>query len=76
MKLSLRDLAEKLDCRLIGNSSVTVTNVSSLQSATSESLVFVEDPQHLDAALNSSAAAVIAGEFAEKDFANAAPSPS
>ena len=65
MKLPLRDLSEKLDCRLVGNSSVTVTNVSSLQSATSESLVFVEDPQHLDAALNSSAAAVIAGEFAK-----------
>jgi UDP-3-O-[3-hydroxymyristoyl] glucosamine N-acyltransferase len=64
MKQTLRDLAEKLGCRLLGDSSITVTTVSSLQSATSESLVFAEDAQHLDAALRSSAAAIIAGEFA------------
>jgi UDP-3-O-[3-hydroxymyristoyl] glucosamine N-acyltransferase len=63
MKQTLRDLAEKLNCRLIGQGS-TVTSVSSLQSATSDSLVFVEDVQSLDAALRSSAAAVIAGDFA------------
>jgi len=64
MKQTLRDLAEKLGCSLLGDSSITVTSVSSLQSATSGSLVFVEDAQHLDAALRSSAAAVIAGDFA------------
>ena len=64
MKQTLRALAEKLGCRLLGDSSVTVTNVSSLQSATSENLVFVEDAQYLDNALRSSAAAVIAGDFA------------
>src|ERR1700687_3341849 len=61
MKQTLRDLAEKLGCRLLGDNSITVTSVSSLQSATSGSLVFVEDAQHLDAALGSSGAAVIAG---------------
>jgi UDP-3-O-[3-hydroxymyristoyl] glucosamine N-acyltransferase len=64
MKQTLRDLAEKLGCRLIGDNSITVTSISSLQSATSDSLVFVDDPQYLDAALRSSAAAVIAGDFA------------
>jgi len=64
MKQTLRDLAEKLGCRLLGDSSITVTSVSSLQSATSGTLVFVEDAQHLDTALRSSAAAVIAGDFA------------
>lgn len=64
MKHTLRDLAEKLGCRLLGDGSITVTNVSSLQSATSQSLVFVEDAHYLEAALRSSAAAVIAGEFA------------
>jgi UDP-3-O-[3-hydroxymyristoyl] glucosamine N-acyltransferase len=64
MKQTLRDLAENLGCRLLGDSSITVTSVSSLQSATSDSLVFVEDAQYLDAALRSSAGAVIAGEFA------------
>jgi UDP-3-O-[3-hydroxymyristoyl] glucosamine N-acyltransferase len=63
MKQTLRDLAEKLGCRLLGDTSITVTSVSSLQSATSNSLVFVDDAQHLDAALRSSAAAVIAGDF-------------
>jgi UDP-3-O-[3-hydroxymyristoyl] glucosamine N-acyltransferase len=70
MKQSLRDLAGKLGCHLFGDSSVTVARVSSLQSATSDSLVFVENAKHLDAALRSSAAAVIARDFA----ANAAAS--
>jgi UDP-3-O-[3-hydroxymyristoyl] glucosamine N-acyltransferase len=64
MKQTLRDLAEQLGCRLLGDSSVTVTSVSSLQSATSDSLVFVDDAQYLDTALGSSAAAIIAGDFA------------
>jgi UDP-3-O-[3-hydroxymyristoyl] glucosamine N-acyltransferase len=63
MKQTLRDLAEKLGCRLLGDSSITVTSVSSLQSASTGSLVFVEDAQHFDTALRSSAAAVIAGDF-------------
>ena len=73
MKLPLRDLAEKLNCRLIGNNSVTVTTVASLQSATSESLVFVEDAHYLEAALRSPAAAVIAGDFATAKAAAAKP---
>ncbi|MBZ5653650.1 MAG: UDP-3-O-(3-hydroxymyristoyl)glucosamine N-acyltransferase [Acidobacteriia bacterium] len=64
MKQTLRDLAEKVGCRLLGESSIIVTSVSSLQSATPESIVFVEDAKHLDAALASPAAAIIAGEFA------------
>jgi UDP-3-O-[3-hydroxymyristoyl] glucosamine N-acyltransferase len=64
MKRTLRDLAEQLGCRLLGDSSITVTTVSSLQSATTESLVFVEDAPYLDPALRSSAAAIVAGEFA------------
>src|ERR1039458_872722 len=72
MKHTLRDLAEKLGCPLLGDSSITVTKVSSLQSAKSDSLVFVDDAQHLDAALRSSAAAAIAGAFAA---GNVAPRP-
>ena len=69
MRQTLRDLAEKLGCHLLGDSSITVTGVSSLHSTTSENLVFVEDPQYLDAALRSPAAAVIAGDFAAGKFA-------
>jgi UDP-3-O-[3-hydroxymyristoyl] glucosamine N-acyltransferase len=64
MEQTLRDLAQKLGCRLLGNESITVTTVSSPQSATEDSLIFVEDAQYLEAALHSSAAAIIAGDFA------------
>ena len=64
MNQTLRDLAEKLGCRLLGDGSITVTSVSSLQSATNRSLVFAEDAHNLNLALASPAAAVIAGEFA------------
>jgi UDP-3-O-[3-hydroxymyristoyl] glucosamine N-acyltransferase len=60
----LRDLVEQLGCQLLGDGSLTVSSVSSLPSATSDSLVFVEDARHLDLALASSATAVIAGDFA------------
>jgi UDP-3-O-[3-hydroxymyristoyl] glucosamine N-acyltransferase len=75
MKQTLRDLAEKLGCHLLGDSSITVTNVSSLQSATSESLVFVEDAQHLDAAI-AHPRAVIAQELRETSPPASPPSPS
>lgn len=71
MKQTLRDLAQKLGCHLFGDASITVSRVSSLQSATPDSLVFVEDPKHLDAAFESATAAVIAGTFAHA--ANAKP---
>jgi UDP-3-O-[3-hydroxymyristoyl] glucosamine N-acyltransferase len=64
MKRTLREIAEHLGCRVFGDGSITVTSVSSLQSAKTGSLVFVEDAKHLDAALASPAAAIIAGEFA------------
>src|SRR5208282_2667638 len=64
MKRTLRDLAEQLGCRLLGDSSVTVATVYSLQSAIPARLVFVDYAKYLDAALGSSAAAVIAGDFA------------
>ena len=64
MKQTLYHLAEKLGCRLVGDRSVAVSTVSSLQSATGESIVFVEDGKQLDTALASRAGALIAGEFA------------
>src|SRR5271166_4469189 len=75
MKQTLRDLAEMLGCHLLGDSSTTVTAVSSLQSATSQSLLFVEEAQHLAAALHSPAAAVIVGDFAAGNFAASAIKP-
>ncbi len=65
MKLQLSVLAEKLGCRLIGDGFVTVEHLSSLKSADAKSLVFVDDAKHFMSALASTAAAVIAGTFAE-----------
>ena len=64
MKRTLRDLAEHLGGRLLGDGSASVSSVSSLQSSNAESIVFVEDAKHLGAALASAAAAIIAGDFA------------
>ena len=64
MKQSLSALAEKLGCRLIGDGSVTVSRVSSLKSADSDSLVFVDDAKYFDSAIASAAAAIVAGSFA------------
>jgi UDP-3-O-[3-hydroxymyristoyl] glucosamine N-acyltransferase len=66
MKHTLRDLAEHLGGRLVGDGSVSIGSVASLRSANAESLVFVEDAKHLATALASPAAAVIAGEFAAR----------
>ena len=50
--------------RLIGGSSLHVTGVASIESASADDLVFVEDEKHLARALQSRAGAVIAREFA------------
>ena len=50
--------------RLIGDSSLHVTGVASIESASADDLVFVEDEKHLERALQSRAGAVIAREFA------------
>jgi UDP-3-O-[3-hydroxymyristoyl] glucosamine N-acyltransferase len=75
MTQTLRSLADKLGCRLIGSGSVKVTAVSSLESADKDSLVFVEDEEHLETALASPAAAIIAGEFAGAAPATNLPKP-
>lgn len=64
MKCSLQHLAEQLGSRLVGDGARIISSVSSLQSATHDSIVFVEDARNLEAALRSRAGAVIAGEFA------------
>ena len=65
MKRSLAQIAEAVGARVIGEGHVEVSAVASIESASPKDLVFVDDPKHLAAALQSSAGAVIAGEFAE-----------
>jgi len=61
---TLQQIAEALGARLIGDGSVEVSGVASIESASADDLVFVEDEKHLPTAFESRAGAVIAGEFA------------
>jgi UDP-3-O-[3-hydroxymyristoyl] glucosamine N-acyltransferase len=72
MKRSVQHIAEAVGARLIGEGRVEVSAVASLESATPDDLVFVEDEKHLATALQSRAGAVIAGEFADTRAASAA----
>ena len=62
----LKELAEKIGARIAGDGSKEVTGVASVAVADKGEVVFAEDEENLRAALKSRAAAVIAGEFAEK----------
>ena len=64
MTLSLRTIAESVQGQVVGDDAVEVSGIASISRATSVDLVFVEDEKSLRAALESRAAAVIAGEFA------------
>jgi UDP-3-O-[3-hydroxymyristoyl] glucosamine N-acyltransferase len=64
MPRPLKEIAESLGCRLIGDGHVAVGGVASIESAGATDLVFVDDQKHLAAALKSRAGALIAGEFA------------
>jgi len=72
MKRSLKEVAELVQARLLGDGEVEVTGIASMHSAVTGDLVFVEDEKNLAKALQSGAAAVIAGEFAAK---NRSPKP-
>jgi UDP-3-O-[3-hydroxymyristoyl] glucosamine N-acyltransferase len=64
MKRSLQQIADAVGARLSGNGNYEVSAVASLESASADDLVFVDDEKHLAAALRSRAGAVIAGTFA------------
>lgn len=64
MKRSLKELAEFVQARVVGDGGVEITGISSIQSASHGDLVFVEDEKNLRVALESPASAVIVGSFA------------
>jgi UDP-3-O-[3-hydroxymyristoyl] glucosamine N-acyltransferase len=70
MKRSLQQIAEAVGARLIGDGRTEVQSVASMESATPQDLIFVDDEKHLTAALQSRAGAIIAGEFAETSAAS------
>lgn len=61
---SLAQIATSVGGRVIGDDTLEVTGVASIESAQPGDLVFVDDEKHLAAALHCGASAVIAGEFA------------
>jgi UDP-3-O-[3-hydroxymyristoyl] glucosamine N-acyltransferase len=64
MKRSVREIAEAVGARLVGDGDAMVGGVASIASASPDDLVFVADEKYLAEALQSLAGAVIAGEFA------------
>lgn len=64
MKRSLQEVASAVGARLVGDGSIEISGVASLESASETDLVFVEDEKHLAAALRSRAGGIIAGDFA------------
>jgi UDP-3-O-[3-hydroxymyristoyl] glucosamine N-acyltransferase len=63
-KSSVRAVSESVQARVVGDGEAVLSGVSSIRSASSGDLVFVEDEKNLALALASGASAVIAGEFA------------
>jgi len=64
MKRTVREVAEIVQARLVGDGSVTLNGIASVATASAGDLVFVEHEKHLQAALDSAASAIIAGDFA------------
>jgi UDP-3-O-[3-hydroxymyristoyl] glucosamine N-acyltransferase len=64
MKHTLKEVAEAIGGRVVGDESIGVNGVATIASAKSGDVVFVDQEKHLDAAMNSQASVVIAGEFA------------
>ncbi|HXM64232.1 MAG TPA: UDP-3-O-(3-hydroxymyristoyl)glucosamine N-acyltransferase [Terriglobales bacterium] len=60
---SVQEVAEFVQARVLGDETVQLTGIASVQSAGPGDLVFVDDEKHLRSALESRAAAVIAGDF-------------
>src|SRR5690349_20737760 len=64
MSRSLQELADLLGCRVVGDGSLRVKGIASIQSACAHHLTFADDARSLSDAEQSKAAAVVTGEFA------------
>jgi UDP-3-O-[3-hydroxymyristoyl] glucosamine N-acyltransferase len=69
MSRTLSEIAQQTGARLVGDPNVKVEGVASLHSAGTGDLIFVEDDVRFGAAIDSRAAAVVAGEFAGTSLA-------
>lgn len=62
MKYTLKELAEKIGARVVGDAAVEISGVGSLAGAGPGQLSFVADPRHLDEARRTRASALIAAD--------------
>jgi len=69
--MRLRELAEKLDCRLVGDGEIEVRGLASVEEAGEGDLTFVADPRYLEGFERSRASAAI---LRDGDPASAKPS--
>jgi UDP-3-O-[3-hydroxymyristoyl] glucosamine N-acyltransferase len=72
MTRSARQIADFVQARVVGDGSVQLSGISSIQSAAAGDLIFVENERNLSEAFASRATAVIAGDFASS-FTNSKP---
>ena len=63
--MTLRELADRLDCRLEGDGSIEITGVATLEEAGPGELTFFANPKYAAALKRTRASAVIAGDQAE-----------
>src|SRR5579864_1012671 len=61
---SVKDVAEFVRARVLGDETMQLTGISSVESAGPGDLIFVDDEKHLRSALASRAAALITADFA------------
>ncbi|MBO0910148.1 MAG: UDP-3-O-(3-hydroxymyristoyl)glucosamine N-acyltransferase [Acidobacteria bacterium] len=66
MAIPVKQIAEGIGARILGDPDREVDNIASIPAASDHHLVFAEEESNLEAALASRAAAVIAGSFAER----------
>ena len=64
MARTLKEIAEFVQARLVGDGSVVVAGIASVETATAADLVFAQDEKNLEVALQSQGCAAIAGNFA------------
>jgi len=64
---SVKEVAEFVQARVLGDKTVRLTGISSVESAASGDLIFVDHEKNLRVALESRAAAVITGDFAASE---------
>jgi UDP-3-O-[3-hydroxymyristoyl] glucosamine N-acyltransferase len=63
---SVKEVAEFVQARVLGDETVQLTGISSVQSAAPGDLIFVDDEKNLRLALESRASAAIVGDFAAR----------